>query len=402
VNPNAEPSVSKPITRRTLGLGVAFGIALGMVLDLAAVQPLPHFQNLEKAKQQIREHYPGGFNNSSLERGAIRGMVSTLDEHSELLTPEAYERRLKESQGSFVGVGLEIGLEQGFFTVLSTLDNSPAAAQEIRPGDRITTVDGETVKGKLLSELIALLRGEQDTRVTIGFLRGSNAQSPDSQFEITLTRTKLTSVYLQTQLIAQNVMHAKVAQCYDGLAEDLVSAVPAQRTSPIKGLILDLRNNPGGTLTCAVATTDLFLDEGDIVTTTATELLPEAENAKNYAARRETPFKDLPTVVLVNAGTASAAEIIAGALQDHGRAKIVGSRTFAKGTVQTLLPPLPNGSALKITTGIYLTPMGRTFSQQGLLPDVLLAEDESAIDSALTILAEPALIQKPELRDDAS
>jgi len=389
---------AKPITLRTLGLGIGFGVALGIVLDRAALQPPSDFQNLNRAKQQIHEHYLGGIDNGALERGAITGMVDTLDDHSELLTPQAYERLLKESQGSFVGVGLEIGLEQGFFTVLSTLDNSPAAARDIRSGDRIKTIDGEAVKGKLLRELIVLLRGKQDTEVAIGFSRKVSAQSSESYFELTLKRTKLTGVYLQTEMVAERVMHVKAAQCYDGLAEDLVRAVTAHKNPPITGLILDLRNNPGGTLNCAVATADLFLDSGKIVTTAAAQLLPEAAGAVTYPAGPTTPLKALPTVILVNAGTASAAEIIAGALQDQGRAKIVGSQTFAKGTVQSLLPPLANGSALKITTGIYLTPNGRTFNEQGLVPDVLLTEGESAVTRALAMLAKPSLVQTSELQ----
>lgn len=392
---------AKPITLRTLGLGIGFGVALGIVLDRAALQPPSDFQSLNRAKQQIHEHYLGGIDNGALERGAITGMVGTLDDHSELLSPQAYERLLKESQGSFVGVGLEIGLEQGFFTVLSTLVNSPAEAQDIQPGDRIKTVDGKSVQGKLLRELVAMLRGKQDTEVAIGFSRKVSAQSSESYFELTLKRTKLTGVYLQTELIADGVLQLKAAQCYDGLAEDIVLAVESHNSPPITGIILDLRNNPGGTLNCAVATADLFLDNGKIVTTAAAQLSPEAKGAVFYSAKPATPLKVLPTVVLVNAGTASAAEIIAGALQDHRRATIVGSQTFAKGTVQTLLPPLPNGSALKVTTGIYLTPNGRTFSKQGLMPDVLLAEGESAVTKALAMLAQPSLPQTPESQSKA-
>jgi carboxyl-terminal processing protease len=390
---------AKPITLRTLVLGIAFGVALGIVLDRAAQKSPSQSPSFQRAKQQIHEHYLGDIDNAALERGAIKGMVNTLDDHSELLTPEAYERLLKESQGSFVGVGLEIGLERGFFTVLSTLVNSPAEAQDIQPGDRIKTVDGKSVQGKLLRELVAMLRGKQDTEVAIGFSRKVSAQSSESYFELTLKRTKLTGVYLQTEMVAERVMHVKAAQCYDGLAEDLVRAVTAHKNPPITGLILDLRNNPGGTLNCAVATADLFLDSGKIVTTAAAQLLPEAAGAVTYPAGPTTPLKALPTVILVNAGTASAAEIIAGALQDHGRAKIVGSQTFAKGTVQSLLPPLANGSALKITTGIYLTPNGRTFNEQGLVPDVLLTEGESAVTRALAMLAKPSLVQTSELQD---
>lgn len=392
---------AKPITLRTLVLGIGFGVALGVVLDRALLEPSSDFRNATKAKQQIEAHYLGGIDNDDLERGAIKGMVGTLDDNSEVLTPQAYERLLKESQGSFVGVGLEIELKQGFFTVLSTLNNSPAASQDIQPGDRIKTVDGQSLKGKLLSELIALLRGRQNTEVTIGFSREADNQASESQFELTLKRTKLTGVYLQTELVAESVMHLKATQCYDGLADDLVEAVQDQRNPPITGLILDLRNNPGGTLTCAVATADLFLNSGTIVTTSTAAQLSKAKSTVTYSAESVTPLDTLPTVVLVNAGTASAAEIVAGALQDHGRAKILGSQTFAKGTVQTLLPPLANGSALKITTGIYHTPNGRTFSTQGLVPDVLLAEGESAVPKALELLTEPSLLRTPQPQGDA-
>lgn len=388
----------RPITLRTLGLGIAFGIALGLVWGEVLKKSPPPFHSFDNAKEQIQEHYLRDLDSAQLEQAAIQGMVSQLDEHSELLTPDAYQRLLQESQGSFVGIGLEIGLEDGYFTVLRVLEASPAAAQDIRPGDRIISVDDAPVKGKLLSELIRLLRGEKDTRVTVGFTRLNGIASGPNPFTLTLTRNKLQGAYLQTQGLDGDIAYLKATQCYDGLAQDLMKVVTSSTNPAVRGLILDLRNNPGGTLTCAVETADLFLNRGNIVTTATAANLAESDNTRPYPAELKAPLHSLPTVVLVNAGTASAAEIIAGALQDQNAATVIGSQTFGKGTVQTLLPPLPNGSAMKVTTAIYFTPKGRRFSEQGLVPDVLLQEDESAVTKALAILSQtkPAKDQKPQ------
>ncbi|NCF77041.1 MAG: PDZ domain-containing protein [Proteobacteria bacterium] len=375
------------MTARTFLLGSLLAFIAGMTASQQFSASAVSTESIERAVQQINAHYIVEPRQEKLERGAINGMVGTLDDYSELLSPEAYERLLANAEGSFAGVGIEIGLRQDYFTVLRIIPESPAAMSGIDVGDRITSVDGISTKGLLLSEVIETLRGPEGSRVNL-ILRRTEPSDPTSStpfgvdIELSLIRAKLTGAYLQTRLIDNNVAYVHATQCYDTLAKDIQRAINNMSDATLRGLILDLRSNPGGTLLCAVGTVDLFLASGAIVAIQDSRTSKSNENLRTYNASSNTPFPDLPLAVLVNGSTASAAEIIAGALQDRARATILGSKTFAKGTVQTLLPPLPNGSVLKITTARYLTPLGRSFDQEGLVPDKLVETDED-----VTILA---------------
>jgi carboxyl-terminal processing protease len=375
------------MTARTFLLGSLLAFIAGMTASQQFSASAVSTESIERAVQQINAHYIVEPRQEKLERGAINGMVGTLDDYSELLSPEAYERLLANAEGSFAGVGIEIGLRQDYFTVLRIIPESPAAMSGIDLGDRITSVDGISTKGLLLSEVIETLRGPEGSRVNL-ILRRTEPSDPTSStpfgvdIELSLIRAKLTGAYLQTRLIDNNVAYVHATQCYDTLAKDIQRAINNMSDATLRGLILDLRSNPGGTLLCAVGTVDLFLASGAIVAIQDSRTSKSNENLRTYNASSNTPFPDLPLAVLVNGSTASAAEIIAGALQDRARATILGSKTFAKGTVQTLLPPLPNGSVLKITTARYLTPLGRSFDQEGLVPDKLVETDED-----VTILA---------------
>jgi carboxyl-terminal processing protease len=351
--------------------------------------------SFERAVQQIIEHYIVEPDRDGLERAAINGMVGTLDDYSELLSPEAYQRLLTNAEGTFAGIGIEIGLRQDLFTVLRIIPQSPAAASVVRVGDRIKAVDGNTMQGLLLTEVIDKLRGPAGSRVNLVLSRAQRARHTNGEpvvidIELTLVRQTLESAYLDIRLTENNVAYVRATQCYDAMASDIQRAISTVSEAPLKGIILDLRSNPGGTLTCAVGTVDLFLTSGTVVTIQDNRTPEDQAPSRAFTATSDTPFPELPLAILVNGSTASAAEIIAGALQDHGRATILGSQTFAKGTVQTLLPPLPNGSALKITTARYLTPLGRSFDQEGLVPDKLVENDDNgaiaAAVSALTAL----------------
>jgi len=375
---------------RTFLLGSLLAFIAGITANQQFRTSTAPFESVERAIEQITAHYIVQPAHDELERGAIKGMVGTLDDYSELLSPEAHERLLANAEGTFTGVGIEIGLRQGYFTVLRILPKSPAAASAIQVGDRITAVDGNSVKGALLSEVIEKLRGPTGSAVSLVLGR---TQRPDhtsskmdgADIELTLIRAKLSGAYLQTRLIDNNVAYVHATQCYDALATDIQRAIKSISDGPLAGLVLDLRGNPGGTLLCAVGAVDLFLASGTVVTIQDNRTAEDSANQRAYSASKDTPFPDLPLAVLVNGSTASAAEIIAGALQDHARATIIGSQTFAKGTVQTLLPPLPNGSALKITRARYLTPLGRSFDQEGLVPDRLVETDEDATILALAV-----------------
>lgn len=380
---------------RTLLLGglLAFiaGIAANQQLGIRTA-PIDSF---ERAVQQIIEHYIVEPDRDGLERAAINGMVGTLDDYSELLSPEAYQRLLTNAEGTFAGIGIEIGLRQDLFTVLRIIPQSPAAASVVQVGDRIKAVDGNTMQGLLLTEVIDKLRGPAGSRVNLVLSRAQRARHTNGEpvvidIELTLVRQTLDGAYLDIRLTENNVAYVRATQCYDAMASDIQRAISTVSEAPLKGIILDLRSNPGGTLTCAVGTVDLFLTSGTVVTIQDNRTPEDQAPSRAFTATSDTPFPELPLAILVNGSTASAAEIIAGALQDHGRATILGSQTFAKGTVQTLLPPLPNGSALKITTARYLTPLGRSFDQEGLVPDKLVENDDNgaiaAAVSALTAL----------------
>ena len=380
---------------RTILLGGLLAFIAGVAANQQFGIRTAPIDSFERAVQQIIEHYIVEPDRDGLERAAINGMVGTLDDYSELLSPEAYQRLLTNAEGTFAGIGIEIGLRQDLFTVLRIIPQSPAAASVVQVGDRIKAVDGNTIQGLLLTEVIDKLRGPAGSRVNLVLSRAQRARHTNGEpvvidIELTLVRQTLDGAYLDIRLTENNVAYVRATQCYDAMASDIQRAISTVSEAPLKGIVLDLRSNPGGTLTCAVGTVDLFLTSGTVVTIQDNRTPEDQAPSRAFTATSDTPFPELPLAILVNGSTASAAEIIAGALQDHGRATILGSQTFAKGTVQTLLPPLPNGSALKITTARYLTPLGRSFDQEGLVPDELVENDDNgaiaAAVSALTAL----------------
>ena len=387
------------VSRRTLVLGVLCGLVVGMLLhrslmDESALLRHQSLRSVDQATDQLIQHYQAPLNQSTLSEAAIQGMVNRLDEYSQVLNAQAYARLKASTRGTFAGVGIQVGLRNGNFAVLSLLQDSPAAAANIQVGDVITKIDGAAVTGWQLSQVVDQLRGSSGSAVNLELQRSVPGGPPDRTVSIAVVvvRQKLEAVYLHTRLLENRIAYVRADQCYDTLAEDLTAAVTTLTESAadnrsdtaVQGLVLDLRANPGGSLICAVTSVDLFIDSGTIATTEG------HRGTESYDATSYTPFASTALVVLVDGGTASAAEIIAGALQDYGRATIVGGQTFGKGSVQTLLPPLANGSALKITTAHYRTPKGRGFSEVGLMPDVAVNSlDESAVlAAALQVIAD--------------
>ena len=387
------------VSRRTLVLGVLCGLVVGMLLhrslmDESALLRHQSLRSVDQATDQLIQHYQAPLNQSTLTEAAIQGMVNRLDEYSQVLDAQAYARLKASTRGTFAGVGIQVGLRNGNFAVLSLLQDSPAAAANIQVGDVITKIDGAAVTGWQLSQVVDQLRGSSGSAVNLELQRSVPGGPPDRTVDVAVVvvRQKLEAVYLHTRLLENRIAYVRADQCYDTLAEDLTAAVTTLTESAadnrsdtaVQGLVLDLRANPGGSLICAVTSVDLFIDSGTIATTEG------HRGTESYDATSYTPFASTPLVVLVDGGTASAAEIIAGALQDYGRATIVGGQTFGKGSVQTLLPPLANGSALKITTAHYRTPKGRGFSEVGLMPDVAVNSlDESAVlAAALQVIAD--------------
>lgn len=313
----------------------------------------------------VRENYREEVDTETLVAGAIRGMMDSLDPHSGYLTEDAYRELQTETEGRFGGLGLEITVRDGLLTVVSPIEDTPAARAGLRTGDQIIGIDDESTEDLGLEEAVKRLRGPQGTSVTIRVRRRGH----DGLLTFTIVRDVIRVNSVRAHVLEPGFVYARIAQFQNGTGEDLVEALAGNEPEdgPVKGLILDLRNNPGGLLGQAVSVSDLFLDSGLIV---YTDGRLERQKQK-FPATRKDSRTDFPMVVLVNGGTASASEIVAGALQDHKRALIVGARTFGKGLVQTILP-LDDRSALRLTTAEYFTPNGRSIHETGIEPDIVM------------------------------
>ncbi len=295
--------------------------------------------------------------------GAIQGMLSNLDPHSSFLKPDDYKELQIETKGSFTGIGIEITIKDGVLTVVAPIEGTPAWKAGIKPGDKIIKINGKPTKGMSLMEAVKLLRGPKGTKVTISIFREGQKELID----ITLVRDVIPIKSVRFRTLEPGYGYVRISSFQEKTAEELRKALETleRENNPLKGVILDLRNNPGGLLEAAVEVADEFLEEGVIVYTKGRKRDQNFE----FRAKPNRNKHPYPVLVLVNAGTASASEIVAGALQDHHRAIIVGTRTFGKGSVQTIIP-LPDGSAIKITTAQYYTPSGRSIQAEGITPDL--------------------------------
>jgi carboxyl-terminal processing protease len=299
-------------------------------------------------------------------QGSINGMLETLDPHSNYMPPDVYKEMQTETRGSFGGVGFEITIRDKVLTVVAPIEDTPASRAGIQSGDMILRVDGKSTKDMTLMDAVKILRGPQGTKVTLTILRKGMAEPMD----ISLTRAIIPIRSIRSKMLEDGYGYIKITQFIERTHKDLVKALTKlEGKKGLKGLILDLRNNPGGLLDQAVKVADEFLDSGLIV---YTEGRVEGQKMKFFATKnvKEHPY---PIIVLVNGGSASASEIVAGAFQDHGRAVILGTQTFGKGSVQTIIP-LEDGSALRLTTARYYTPKGRSIQAQGISPDIVVAD----------------------------
>jgi len=328
--------------------------------------PLAEIQRFTEVYERIQRDYVESVDDDELIRHAIRGMLSGLDPHSAYLDRDAYQRLQEGTRGEFGGLGIEVGTEDGLIKVIAPIDGTPAEAADIRPGDLIMRVNGESVKGLSLQAAVERMRGEPGSEVTLGILRDEG----ETTIEVTLERAVIQVDSVKARVLESAFGYLRVSQFQSRTGEDVLEAIDGLRdqAGPLEGLVLDLRNNPGGVLDAAVAVSDAFLSRGEIVSTSG-----RADRARDaFTATPNDALKGAPLVVLVNAGSASAAEIVAGALQDHERAVIMGEATFGKGSVQTILP-LRNGAAVKLTTARYYTPDGRSIQAEGIRPDVQVA-----------------------------
>jgi carboxyl-terminal processing protease len=315
----------------------------------------------------VERNYVEPVKANNLINGAINGMLETLDPHSNYMAPEVYKEMQTETRGSFGGIGFEITIRDKVLTVVAPIEDTPASRAGIQSGDMILRIDGKSTKDMTLMEAVKLMRGPQGTQVTITVMRQGFTEPKD----FTMTRAVIPIRSVRFKTLEPGYGYIKVSQFIERTFSDLENALKKieSKEKPLKGLILDLRNNPGGLLEQAVKVADLFLESGMIV---YTEGRVEGQKMKFFVQKKE-KVQEYPMIVLVNGGSASASEIVAGALQDQGRAVILGTQTFGKGSVQTIIP-LEDGSALRLTTARYYTPNGRSIQAQGIAPDIAVAD----------------------------
>jgi len=313
----------------------------------------------------VKKNYVDEVDSSTLIRGAINGMIRSLDPHSSFMTPELYKELEVETQGHFGGIGIEITILKDILTVVSPIEDTPAFNAGVKSGDQIIKIDGKSTKDITIMEAVKKLRGPKDTKVTITIMRENMSKPKD----IVLTRAIIQIKSVKSKIFEDNIGYIRIASFHERTSDDLRKALReiSEKLQPMKGLVLDLRNDPGGLLIQAIEVSDMFLKSGIIVSTRG-----RTKNMETKAMARSNGNEiTCPIVVLVNEGTASAAEIVAGALQDNGRALIIGTQTFGKASVQTVIS-LEDGSALKLTTARYYTPKGRSIQAEGIKPDIVV------------------------------
>jgi len=311
---------------------------------------------------QVQKHYVDETKPKDLIQGAIRGMLSTLDPHSAYMTPEMYKEMQVETRGEFGGVGIQIGVKDNRLAVIAPIEGTPAHRAGIKAGDFITKVNDDTTKDLTLMDAVQKMRGPKGSKVNLTIQRDG---TPDP-LVFTLVRDTIKIESVKSKVI-DNLGYVRLTQFQEATGRDLSKAIKQFKEQKVQGTILDLRNNPGGLLTAAVDVSEQFLPSGKLVVYTKSR-----EGKKDeWFAKAKDQLEDLPVIVLVNEGSASASEIVAGALQDYGRGLVVGTTSFGKGSVQTILA-LGDGSGLRLTTAKYYTPKGRSIQSTGITPDIVV------------------------------
>jgi len=350
-------------------IGIFLAIGQGVFAERTneGTLPLEDLRTFTEVFARIKNDYVEPVEDRALLEHAIRGMLSGLDPHSAYLVPDDYQELQAGTSGEFGGLGIEVGMEDGFVKVIAPIDDTPAQRAGVEAGDLVIRLDDTPVKGMSLAEAVKVMRGPPGTDIVLTIVR----EGVDRPIRITITRDVIHVTSVRSRPLEPGFGYIRISQFQLRTGESLREAVGKLRDEAgddgLKGLVLDLRNNPGGVLNAAVSVSDAFLDKGIIVYTEG-----RMDDAKlTFSAKGSDILDGIPLVVLVNAGSASASEIVAGALQDHGRAVIMGEKTFGKGSVQTILP-LGNGSALKLTTARYYTPSGTSIQARGIVPDIAI------------------------------
>ncbi len=328
--------------------------------------PIEELRVFAEVFSRIKKDYVEPVEDRQLLLDAIRGMLSGLDPHSAYLDEDEFNELRVGTSGEFGGLGIEVGMEDGFVKVIAPIDDTPADRAGIEAGDLIIRIDEHAVKGLSLDEAVKLMRGKTGTIVELQILR----EGRDAPLKITVERAIIKTVSVKSRMLEPGFAYVRLSQFQSRSTDDLVRAVEklkAEADEQLEGLILDLRNNPGGVLQAAVGVADAFLDSGAIVYTEGRV----DDSQLNFEASPDDVLQGAPLVVLVNGGSASASEIVAGALQDQRRAVIMGQETFGKGSVQSILP-VNQKTAIKLTTARYFTPNGRSIQAEGIVPDIIL------------------------------
>jgi carboxyl-terminal processing protease len=345
-----------------------FTLSLGGGVASKSNESAATYENLKlftEVLDIIQKQYVDEVPAKDLVYSAVKGALRGLDPHSSFLDPEMYKEMQVETSGSFGGLGIEITLKDDVLTVVTPIEGTPAYRVGIHPGDRIVKIEGITTKDMQLTDAVKRMRGKPGTKVTISVVREGWTEAKD--FPITREQIRVQSV--KTQQLEPGIEYIRLRQFQEQTAGDLDTALEKySKEGKIQGLVLDLRNNPGGLLTSSVEVAEKFLDSGRLVV--YTEGRVRNQNMR-FQANSKRGFTDFPMVVLVNQGSASASEIVAGALQDWGRAVLLGTQTFGKGSVQTIIP-LSDGSGLRLTTAKYFTPKGRSIHGKGITPDIIV------------------------------
>lgn len=370
----------KNFTRYTLLLLLGIFIGAGITLESAVLAeratvksatttlPLDELKTFTEVFSRIKSDYVEAVEDKKLLEDAIEGMLAGLDPHSSYLDPQGYKEVRIGTEGQFGGLGIEVTMENGFVKVVAPIEDTPAALAGLQPGDLIVRLDDKAVKGMSLAEAVKHMRGKPGSDITLTVVREGEAKP----LKVTITRAVIKIQSVKSRLLEPGYGYLRVTQFQATTDTNLKAALnrlEKENNGRLKGVVLDLRNNPGGVLNAAVAVSDTFLREGVIVYTEGRV----ADSKLKFTATPSEALDGAPIVVLVNGGSASASEIVAGALQDNGRAIIMGTKTFGKGSVQTIMP-MSNGAALKLTTARYFTPGGRSIQATGIEPDISMEQ----------------------------
>jgi carboxyl-terminal processing protease len=367
--------VSLLVVGGLLGAGVVVGIGQGerFIAGKAVAAATDTYRQLNlfgDVFERIRSDYVEQPDDSKLVESAINGMLTSLDPHSSYMSPKSFKDMQVQTRGEFGGLGIEVTMEEGLVKVVAPIDDTPAARAGVRAGDIITQLDGEQVQGLSLNQAVDKMRGPVNSPITLTIKRDGAAEP----LQIKIVRDTIRIKSVRSREEGGDIGYLRITQfneqTYDGLRDQIAKIEKDIPSDKLKGFVLDLRNNPGGLLDQAISVSDAFLERGEIVSTRGRN----ADESQRYNARAGDLIKGKPVVILINGGSASASEIVAGALQDHKRATLVGTRSFGKGSVQTIIPLGQNG-AIRLTTARYYTPSGRSIQAKGIDPDIEVLQD---------------------------